>query len=93
MFIDGSVSGIKAALLSKDGLKPPVIILIWNNAKENYATLKEIFDLIKNVDEQWELCADFKVLQLVMGLRNGRNIKNPCFFACTTHKVHNVNQN
>jgi len=87
LFIDGSVAGIKAALIKKDGAHFPVLILQWNKAKENYSTLKEILTRLNYVEGNWEICGDFKILQILMGLKNGGNIRHPCFF-CLYHAQH-----
>lgn len=84
LFLDGSVSGLKVALLKTNGVIPPIPLCLWNNCAESYATVQKVFNDLKYSEHQWKICADFKMLQILMGLRSGGNIRHPCIF-CEFH--------
>ena len=61
LFLDGSVTGLKVALLKFDGSIPPIPVAQWMNAKECYTVVVKVMDDLKHSTEQWKVCADFKV--------------------------------
>lgn len=78
LFIDGSVSSLKALLLHNGNVYPSIPIAYSNIHKEDYAVLKDILYLINYAEFKWKIIADFKLINILMGLKKG-NPKFPCF--------------
>ena len=61
LFLDGSVSGLKVALLKTDGSIPPIPVAQWTNAKECYSVVSKVMEDLKYDEQKWKVCGDFKV--------------------------------
>lgn len=68
LFIDGSVSSLKAVLLHKSNKKPSIPLAFGTNMKESYETLADILDKIKYADHKWKICCDLKVINIMQGI-------------------------
>lgn len=78
LFIDGSVSSLKALLLHNGNVYPSIPVAYSNTHKEEYDVLKDILYLINYAEFEWKIIADFKLINILMGLKKG-NPKFPCF--------------
>ena len=78
LFIDSSKASLKAVLLHNGNEKPSVPIAHAVGMKETYASMQIILKLIKYSEHQWNICADLKVVALVLGLQLGYT-KHMCF--------------
>ena len=78
LFIDSSKSSLKAVLLHKGNRLPSIPIAYSRDLCENYENLKLLLHHISYSSHQWKICADFKVIAIVLGLQSG-NTKFPCF--------------
>jgi len=77
LFIDLSKSSLKAALMYKNNLLPTLPIA-YANVKEDWSSIRKILELIKYNACTWLVMCDFKVLDLIMGLKCGYS-KYPYF--------------
>lgn len=68
LFIDGSVSSLKAVLLHKTNKKPSIPLGFSTTMKETYETLGEILDKIKYNVHKWKICCDLKVVNIIQGI-------------------------
>lgn len=68
LFIDGSVSSLKAVLLHKTNKKPSIPLAFGTNMKETYETLGSILKKIKYDDHKWKICCDLKVVNILQGV-------------------------
>lgn len=78
LFIDGSCKSLKAVLLHITNKKPSVPIAYARNVKETYASMQAILALIQYKEYKWLICADLKVVGILMGLKSGY-AKHQCF--------------
>lgn len=62
LFIDGSVTSLKAVLLHVTNKKPSIPLAFSTNLKESYITLSMILDKIKYNENKWKICCDLKVI-------------------------------
>lgn len=90
LFIDSSQSSLKAALIHIGNEKPSIPIGFGPQASENYATMKSLLTAIKYNQHKWLICADLKMIAIVMGLQGG-NVKHPCFL-CAFDRCANIDQ-
>ena len=67
LFIDGSVSSLKAVLLHKTNSKPSIPLAYGTNMKETYETLGNILEKVKYEDHKWKICCDLKVINIMQG--------------------------
>lgn len=67
LFIDGSVSSLKAVLLFKTNNKPSIPLAYGTNMKETYETLGNILMKIKYEENKWKICCDLKVVNIIQG--------------------------
>lgn len=81
LFIDASTISLKAVLLHIGNELPSVPIAYSRGLKEDYNTLKKLLKNVKYAEHKWLICADFKVIGIIMGMQSG-NTKYPCFI-CT----------
>lgn len=81
LFIDGSVTSLKAVLLHISNKKPSIVVAFSTNLKESYTTLIAIRDAIRYKEHLWKICCDLKVINILQGLKAG----SPRFFCyiCT----------
>jgi hypothetical protein len=81
LFIDSSKASLKAVLLHNGNEKPSVPIAHAVGLKETYDSMKLILKVINYSEHNWNICADLKVVSLVLGLQLGYT--NICVFcAC-----------
>lgn len=80
LFIDGSVSSLKAVLLHTTNKKPSIPIGFGINKKETYETFTEIMVKIKYKEQKWKICCDLKVVNILQGvIEKGGYPKYFCF--------------
>lgn len=71
LFVVSSKTSLKVVLLA-DGNKLPSIPAAYSvNMKETYENISRILDKINYHDYNWKLCADLKIVALLMGLQSG----------------------
>lgn len=80
LFIDGSKTSLKAVLLHNGNEYASVPIAYSTVLKETYENMKSILDLIKYKDFNWKICADLKVIAILLGLQGG--FTKYCCFLC-----------
>lgn len=78
LFIDGSKESLKAVLLNNGNFYPSLPIAYAPKMKEDANAMKTILDCIQYYRHLWPICADFKVIALLMGLQAGFT-KYSCF--------------
>lgn len=80
LFIDSSKSSLKAVLLHNGNKFPSVPIAHGSNMKETYENMRFILEKIEYSKHAWKICADFKVIALLLGLQLGYT--KFCCFIC-----------
>lgn len=80
LFIDGSKTSLKAVLLHNGNKSPSIPVAYSTVLKETYENMKSILDLIKYKDFKWKVCADLKVIAMLLGLQGG--FTKHCCFLC-----------
>lgn len=80
LFIDGSKTSLKAVLLHNGSEYPSIPVAYSITLKETYDTMQFILNLIKYRDSSWKVCADLKVIALLLGLQGG--FTKYCCFLC-----------
>lgn len=80
LFIDGSKTSLKAVLLHNGSLYPSIPIAYSGILKESYENMQLILDLIKYKEYNWKVCADLKVVAILLGLQGG--FTKYCCFLC-----------
>lgn len=78
LFIDGSSNSLKAVLLHITNKRPSVPVAYARNVKETYESMEAILRLIQYRQYKWLICADLKVVGILMGLKPGY-AKHQCF--------------
>lgn len=78
LFIDSGKNSLKAVLLHNGNKKPSVPLAQAFDAKETYENMRQLLDSIKYNDFNWHICADLKVVALLLGLQSGYT-KYMCF--------------
>ena len=78
LFIDSSVSSLKAVLLHNGNSNPSIPVAHAVGLKETYDTMQRVLGLIKYSEHEWAICGDFKVIGLLLGLQSGYT-KHSCF--------------
>jgi len=69
LFIDSSITSLKAALMYKNNLLP-VIPITHVNVKEARSSIEKILELIKYHSHGWCIICDLKVLNFIMCLKS-----------------------
>lgn len=94
LFIDGSVTSLKAVLLHVSNKKPAIPLAYSTKLKESWTTLDQILKAIKYKDHKWKICCDLKVVNMLQGLKKGYP-KYFCYLCCwnTVIKVIKVQVN
>lgn len=77
LFIDGSSNSLKAVLLHNENRLPSIPLAYCKKLPEKYESMRQIFDLIKYNDNNWDLVVDFKLINIVFGLMSAA-AKYPC---------------
>lgn len=80
LFIDGSKSSLKAVLLHNGNALPSVPIGYSCIMKESYENMKILLHEIDYSHHNWSICADFKVIAILIGLQLGYT--KYCCFLC-----------
>jgi hypothetical protein len=80
LFIDSSKTSLKVVLLANGNELPSVPVAYSVTMKETYEKISRILDKISYHDYNWKLCADLKVVALLMGLQSGYT--KYCCFLC-----------
>lgn len=81
LFIDSSYSALKAVLLHNGNEQPTVPVAYSTTMNETYDVMKFLLEKINYAEHKWKICADLKVVAILMGIQSG-NVKYPCFL-CT----------
>ena len=77
LFMDASAQSFKAILIEKASLY--VVPLGYTTVtRETYTLIREVLILISYSDFCWEVCADFKIIGILMGLQGGY-VRHGCF--------------
>lgn len=77
LFLDGSTESFKAALLHNENQFPSIVIAYSRHCPERYETMKSILDYIKYNEYEWEVIADFKLINILQGHMAAAS-KYPC---------------
>ncbi len=80
LFIDGSISSLKAVLLHVENQFLGIPMAYSRKAKESYDTIKTLLSLIKYNDFQWKAGGDLKVIGFLTGMQKGYT--KYCCFLC-----------
>jgi len=80
LFIDSSKRSLKAVLLHNGNVKPSVPIAHGFDVKETYDNLKIIMDKVQYQQYPMNICADFKVIAILLGMQTGYT--KYCCFLC-----------
>lgn len=78
LFVDASVLSLKAVLLHIGNIHPSIPIAHAVHMKESYESMDFLLDKIQYGKYKWNICGDFKVIGLMLGLQLGYT-KYPCF--------------
>jgi hypothetical protein len=81
LFIDYSKISLKAVLLHNGNVLPSIPVAHVFGIKESDDSIKQLLHYIKYDTYKWNICADLKVIALLLGLQFGYT-KFPCFFLC-----------
>lgn len=80
LFLDASKSSLKAVLLHIGNEKPSIPVGHSVRLKETYDNLRYLLKCIKYDQHKWHICADFKVIAILTGLKGG--YPKYCCFMC-----------
>ena len=78
LFIDSGKNTLKAVLLHNGNQFLSVPVAHAYGMNESYETMKILLSAVNYGIYQWSICADLKVIALVLGLQTGHT-KNMCF--------------
>lgn len=80
LFIDSSCKSLKAVLLHTSGQGHPLIMAYAPGVPESRDSMQAILECIKYTDFEFDIIADFKVINLLIGLgEGGASSHMPCF--------------
>jgi len=71
LFIDSSKVSLKAVLLHIGNVLPSIPVAHAFGIKESDDSMKQLLQYIKNDTYKWNICADLKVIALLLGLQLG----------------------
>lgn len=101
LFIDGASVGnsgkhLVACLLpqraSPDAAKLPVIPLLYSTSMtERYSDISKVLKLIKYSEFNWKIVCDFKLVQVIMGLKQGY-CSFPCIFCFWNSRTNSIDE-
>lgn len=80
LFIDSSSTSLKAVLLHIGNIYPSVPIAYSTTMKENHENVELLFQKIDYAHANWLICADLKMVALVLGMQLGYT--KYCCFLC-----------
>lgn len=78
LFIDSSTQSFKAALLHNGNKYASVPVGYSTVLDEKYENMKLLLEKIDYKSHKWKICADFKVISILLGQQSGYT-KFPCF--------------
>jgi len=78
LFIDASKTSLKAVHLHNGNKFPSIPAAYAPSTKETYTTMNKILVEVDYKKYQWEVCGDFKVMAVLLGLQAGYT-KYSCF--------------
>ena len=78
LFLDSSKDSFKTVLLHSGNVLPSNPLAHAFGIKESYDSMKQLLQYIKYDTYKWNICADLKVIALLLGLQLG-DTKFPCF--------------
>lgn len=78
LFIDSSKVSLKAVLLHNGNVLPSIPVAHAFGVKESVDCMKQLLQYINYDTYKWNICADLKVIALLLGLQLGYT-KFPCF--------------
>jgi len=71
LFIDSSISSLKAVLLHIGNEKSSIPIFHGSHMKEICENLNNLRGKIQNANYSWKICADLKVIFMLLGMQSG----------------------
>ena len=80
LFIDSSKLSLKAVLLHNKNMLPSIPVGYAAHMKETYENMKNLLQCINYEQYCWQLCGDFKVIAILLGLHPGYT--KYCCFLC-----------
>ena len=80
LFIDSSQRSLKAVLLHNGNIMPSIPVAHSVHLKETYDNMEILLKAIKYESHQWNICADLKVIGMLMGMQSG--FTKFCCFLC-----------
>jgi hypothetical protein len=78
LVIDSSKFSLKAVLLHNGNVLPSILVTHAFGIKESDDSMKQLLQYIKYDAYKWNICADLKVIALLLGLQLGYT-EFPCF--------------
>lgn len=78
LFLDSSKRSLKVVLLHNQNTYPSIPIAYSTTMKENYENVKMVLEHIDYYHHQWHICADLKMVAIILGLQLGFT-KFTCF--------------
>ena len=78
LFIDSGKNNLKAVLLHNGNKLPSVPIAHAYGMEESYESLKSLLTALNYNLHQWNICGDFKISNMLMGIQKGY-VKHMCF--------------
>lgn len=79
--VDGTTESLKIVLLHNGNKLAPIPLAYSREMKECYENFKHLFEIINYNHFKWQICADFKAINILVGMCGG-NPSKPCF-CCT----------
>ena len=80
LFIDSSKFSLKAILQNNGNVLPSIPVVYAVDVKETYENMKEILRYLEYDRFGWQICGDFKVIAILLGLQKGYT--KFCCFLC-----------
>lgn len=80
LFIDSSKTSLKVVLLHNGYTYPSIPVGYAVSLKETYENIKHLLEKIKYERYSWKICADFKVIAIILGMQQGYT--KYCCFLC-----------
>jgi hypothetical protein len=71
LFIDASCTSLKAVLLHNGNLLAPIPLAYARKMSETRESMRRVLDVIGYAIHRWKVCADFKVIGLLLGMKDG----------------------
>jgi hypothetical protein len=90
LLIDSSKLSLKAVLLHNTNQLPSIPVGHAVHMKETYENLKQLLEKIEYRMHGWQICADLKVVSLLMGLQQGYT-KYRCFLCQWDSRAKDLN--